>query len=288
MARYKELSTVENETYTFGNAIIQIIMTIVAILFFAPVLIIINYSFKTKQELYLSSPIALPKSFYFENYISAFKKLNLLVTFSNTLLYTVISVAILALFCGASAWAIARNKDNRFFKFSYIYLLVGILIPYQALFLSIYILGFKTGLTNTRAGVIMMYVATGISFGVFLMTSFMSTVPIELEEAARIDGCSIYRTYFSIVMPLLKPAIATLTILQAFQIWNDYLMASLFVSSNNLKTLTVAMQALFSTQTSDYTTALAAIVISVLPVAILFMSLQKYFVKGMTVGAVKG
>ena len=76
-----------------------------------------------------------------------------------------------------------------------------------------------------------MYVATGMSFGVFLMTSFMSTVPVELEEAARMDGCSLYRTYFSIVMPLLKPAIATLVIMQAFRIWNDYLMASLFVSS---------------------------------------------------------
>jgi raffinose/stachyose/melibiose transport system permease protein len=133
-----------------------------------------------------------------------------------------------------------------------------------------------------------MYIATGMSFGVFLMTSFMKTVPLELEEAAKIDGCSIYRTYFSIVMPLLKPAMATLVIMQAFQTWNDYLMASLYVSKKDLKTLTVAMQALFSQQTSDYSTALAAIVLSVLPVAILFISLQKYFIKGMTVGAVKG
>lgn len=144
------------------------------------------------------------------------------------------------------------------------------------------------GLTNTRAGVVLMYIATGISFGVFLMTSFMRTVPIEIEEAARIDGCSIYKTYFFIVMPLLKPAIATLAIMQSFIIWNNYLMASLFVSSKQLKTLTVAMQALFSRQTSDYTTAMAAIVISVLPITVLFISLQKYFIKGMTVGAVKG
>jgi len=133
-----------------------------------------------------------------------------------------------------------------------------------------------------------MYIATTISFGVFLMTSFMSTVPIELEEAAKIDGCSIIRTYFSIVLPLLRPAMATLVIMQAFVIWNDYLMASLFVSSKQLKTLTVVIQSLFSAQTSDYTTAMAAIIISVLPIAILFISLQKYFIKGMAVGAVKG
>lgn len=140
--------------------------------------------------------------------------------------------------CGTTAWAIARCKQ-KFFKFCYVYFIVGILIPYQALFLPIYIIGYNLNLTNTRIGIILMYVATGISFGVFLMNSFMSTVPIELEEAARIDGCSILRTYFSVVLPLLKPA-------------------------------------------------MAAIVISVLPIAILFIALQKYFIKGMTVGAVKG
>ena len=165
---------------------------------------------------------------------------------------------------------------------------MGILIPYQALFLPIYIIGFNLHLTNTRYGIIFMYVATGISFGVFLMNSFMSTVPLELEEAARIDGCSVFRTYFSVVLPLLRPAMATLVIMQAFQIWNDYLLASLYVSKNDLKTLTVSIQSLFSAQSNDYTTAMAAIVISVLPIVILFLALQKYFIKGMTVGAVKG
>ena len=186
-----------------------------------------------------------------------------------------------------TAWAIARCK-RKFFKFAYVYFIVGILIPYQALFLPIYIIGYRLNLTNTRYGIIFMYVATGISFGVFLMTSFMSTVPLELEEAARIDGCSVFRTYFSVVLTLLKPAMATLVIMQAFQIWNDYLLASLYVSKKQLKTLTVAIQSLFSAQSSDYTTAMAAIVISVLPIAVLFLSLQKYFIKGMTVGAVKG
>lgn len=283
----KKFSTVGNEPYTIGTGITQVLMTIVVILYFMPIMMVINYSLKTTKELYLSSPLALPQSFYLENYVRAFKRLKLCTTFFNTMFYTVVAVAILMIMCGAAAWAIARCK-NRFFKFSYIYFLMGILIPYQALFLPIYIIGFKMGLVNTRIGIILMYIATGMSFGVFLMTSFMSTVPVELEEAAKIDGCSVYRTYFSIVLPLLKPAIATLAILQAFQIWNDYLMANLYINRQELRTLTVAMQALFSQQQSDYTTALAAIVISATPVVILFISLQKYFVKGMTVGAVKG
>lgn len=276
-----------SKKYTVKTAVLQVVFTLVALVFFAPIYIIVNYSFKTKRELYLGNPLALPEHFSLDNYISAYNKLDMSTTFLNTVFYTVAAVIILIILCGAAAWAIARRKE-RFFRFSYIYILIGILIPFQALFLPIYIIGYKTGLANTRIGIILMYVATGFSFGVFLMTSFMSTVPIELEESARIDGCSVYRTYFSIVMPLLKPAVATLAIMLAFQIWNDYLMANLFVSTKGLKTLTVAMQALFSQQTSDYTTALAAIVISILPVVILFISLQKYFVKGLTTGAVKG
>lgn len=283
----KEKEFIPSQPYTKGTLAVQIIMTIAAVLFIAPLFIILNYSFKGKRELYLSSPLALPESLNFDNYAAAFKKLNLGATFANTLFYTTVSVLILALLCGMTAWAIARCS-RKFFRFAYVYFIVGILIPYQALFLPIYMIGFRLNLTNTRHGIIFMYVATGVSFGVFLMNSFMSTVPLELEEAARIDGCSVFRTYFSVVLPLLKPAMATLVIMQAFQIWNDYLLASLYVSKKQLKTLTVAIQSLFSAQSSDYTTAMAAIVISVLPIAILFLSLQKYFIKGMTVGAVKG
>lgn len=276
-----------NQEYTKTTFAVQILMTIVVGLFALPIFMIFNYSFKTKKELYLGTPFALPQSLNFDNYVKAYDKLDLGITFCNTLLYTAVSVLILAMLCGVTAWAIARCR-HKFFKFAYVYFLVGILIPYQALFLPIYTIGYKMNMTNTRFGIIFMYVATGISFGVFLMNSFMSTVPLELEESARIDGCSVVRTYFSVVMPLLRPAMATLVIMQSFQIWNDYLMASLYVSSNKLKTLTVAIHALFSAQSSDYNTAFAAIVISVLPIAILFLSLQKYFIKGMTVGAVKG
>ena len=275
------------QPYTKTTAVVQVFMTMLAALFLAPLFIIVNYSFKTKKELYINSPLSLPQSFQLDNYVKAIDKLNMGTTYINTFIYTAVSVFVLAMLCGITAWAIARCK-HRFFKFCYIYFIVGILIPYQALFLPIYTIGFKMHLTNTRFGIIFMYVATGISFGVFLMNSFMSTVPVELEEAARIDGCSVFKTYFSIVLPLLKPAMATLIIMQAFQIWNDYLLASLYVSKKQLKTLTVAIQSLFSAQTSDYTTAMAAIVLSVLPIAVLFMCLQKYFIKGMTVGAVKG
>lgn len=283
----RERELVQKKKYTGYTFMAQMIVLVLAVLFVAPLFIIINYSLKTKRELYVGNPLDLPQSLNFANYENAFRKLDLSVTFTNTALYTIVAVTVLALLCGAAAWAIARNR-GKFYQFAYLYFIIGILIPAQALFLPIYIVGYTTGLVNTRFGVIFMFVATNISFGVFLMTSFMSTVPVELEEASRIDGCSIYRTYFTIVLPLLKPALATLVIMQSFQIWNDYLMSSLYVSSNRLKTLTVSIQSLFSQQSSDYSTAFAAIVISVTPIAMLFICLQKYFIKGMTAGAVKG
>jgi raffinose/stachyose/melibiose transport system permease protein len=270
-----------------GQGFSQLAVVIVAAVFVLPLLIVVGYSFKTTRELYLGSPLSLPHSLNWENYANALYRLNMGTSFLNTLFYTGVSVLILAIFAGAASWAIARNR-GKFFKFSYIYFIIGILIPYQALFLPIYIVGYSLHLTNTAYGVILMYVATGMSFGVFLMTSFMSTVPVELEEAARVDGSSLYRTFFSIVIPLLRPAMATLIIMESFLIWNDYLMASLYVSTGRLRTLTVAIQSLFSQQTNDYTSAMSAIVISVLPIATLFVALQRYFIKGMTVGALKG
>ena len=265
----------------------QLITMIAALIFVIPLYVILTYSFKTKKELYLSNPLFLPQALNWKNYQTAFAKLNLDVTMVNSFLYTAISVLILALLCGAAAWAIARGK-KRVFKLSYLYFVVGILIPAQALFLPIYTVGLNLGLINTRVGIILIFVATNLSFGIFLMNSFVTTVPLEIEESACIDGCSVFGVFFRIVLPLLKPAMVTLIIMQAFGIWNDFLMSNIYLGDRKLIPVTVAIRSLFSTQSSDYTTAFAAIVLSALPIVILFVSMQKYFVKGMTVGAVKG
>lgn len=271
----------------FLKLVIQIAMTLLIVLMIVPLFTVVNYSLKTKRELYVDDPLSLPKTPHWENYATALDRLDIGTTFLNTVMYTTVSVTVLVFLSGASAWAIARNR-GKFFRVSYVYFLVGILIPYQALFLPIYVIGFSLHLTNTVFGVVFMYVATGISFSVFIMTSFMSQVPRELEEAAYLDGCSVFRTYFSIVMPLLQPAIATLIIMQSFLIWNDYLMASLFVSDAKLKTLNVMFQQMFSQMTSDYTSAMAAIVITSVPVVTLFILMQKYIVKGIMQGGIKG
>jgi raffinose/stachyose/melibiose transport system permease protein len=272
---------------TASSILLSLFMIVVAAVVAFPILEVLNLSLKTKRELYVGDPLALPQRLAWENYGMAFERLKLGTAFRNTFVYTAVSVAAIAILASAAAWAIARNR-GRFFRFSYFYFVVGILIPYQAFFIPIFVMGYTLRLVNTAYGIILMYIAVGMSFSVFLMTSFMTQVPIELEESARIDGCSVYRIFFSIVLPLLKPALATLVILQAFGTWNDYLMASLFVSDTKLKTMTVFLRYLFSTTSQDYTTAMAAIVILFVPIMVLFAALQKYFIKGMTVGAVKG
>lgn len=272
---------------TLSGRMLQVIMGLVSIVIVIPVFAVVNYSFKTKRELILSNALELPKQLQWVNYQNAISRLNLGTTYLNTFLYTAISVTILAILASAAAWVIARNK-GKLFKFFYVYFIIGLLIPFQALFLPIYIMGYTLHLTNTFYGIILMYVATGMSFSVFIMTSFMTQLPVELEEAACIDGCSVYRIFASIVMPLLMPAIATLIIMQAFLIWNDYLMASLFVSSSSLKTLNVYLQQFFSNTASDYGGAMAGIGISSLPIIILFVAMQKYFIKGLIAGAMKG
>ena len=144
------------------------------------------------------------------------------------------------------------------------------------------------GLINSRVGLIALYVSTGLSFGIFLQTNFMKTVPIDIEEAAVIDGCNVYQTFFRVVMPLLKAPMATLIIVQSFTIWNDFMLTNLVVQSKSMRTVILAMKTLFSTSENDYSSAMAAIILSATPVIVLFVALQKQFIKGMTIGAVKG
>ena len=270
-----------------------ITMAVLVILFLAfifPFIMVIINAFKTKGDI-TADPLALIGShgFILTNFTDAMKKMNFATSFTNSLMITTISTIFTILLSAMTAFVIVRNKWKAC-GLLFSLMIASMVIPFQVLMIPLVSLyGGIFGVLNSRITLILMHIGFSLSMATFMFHGAIHTsIPLELEEAARIDGCSVFRTYFSVVLPLLKPAMATLIIMQAFQIWNDYLLASLYVSKKELKTLTVAIQSLFSAQSSDYTTAMAAIVISVLPIAILFLSLQKYFIKGMTVGAVKG
>ena len=277
----------EKEKYTRKTFAIQILVTLLALFFAFPIFMIVNFAFKTKAELYMDSPLALPEKFQLDNFLNAVEKLHLGTAFLNTLLYTAVSVTVMALLSTITAWAIARGT-RKIFKISFLYFIIGILVPSQALMLPIYQIWNSFGLINTRVGLILLYISTGMSCGIFLQTNFMSTIPIELEEAARIDGCNVYQTFFKVVLPLMRSSMATLIIVQAFSIWNEFMLTSLMLSRENLRTVTLALKLLFSDFAKDYSTAMAGIILSAIPIIILFLSMQSQFIKGMTVGAVKG
>ncbi|TWD96440.1 carbohydrate ABC transporter membrane protein 2 (CUT1 family) [Neobacillus bataviensis] len=272
--------------YRLGSILLQVLITIVAIAYLIPSLIVFLYALKSQQETSKSFPLSLPNHIEWANFSKALEALNFWRSFGNTALLTVCSVVLIILLSSMAAYAISRGA-TKFFNSTYVFFIAGILIPYQVIFVPMFTLGSNLGFINNFVGVIFLYVATNLPFAVFVTTGFMKTIPKEVEEAAAIDGCSVLRTFWLIVMPMLKPVAAALTIILSLQIWNDYLMPLLFLSENNLKTLTVMQSQLFSAFSTDFNTGFAGIILSSLPILFLFIFMQKHFVKGITMGAGK-
>lgn len=272
--------------YRLGSILLQVLITIVAIAYLIPSLIVFLYALKSQQETSKSFPLSFPNHIEWTNFSKALEALNFWRSFGNTALLTVCSVVLIILLSSMAAYAISRGA-TKFFNSTYVFFIAGILIPYQVIFVPMFTLGSNLGFINNFVGVIFLYVATNLPFAVFVTTGFMKTIPKEVEEAAAIDGCSVLRTFWLIVMPMLKPVAAALTIILSLQIWNDYLMPLLFLSENNLKTLTVMQSQLFSAFSTDFNTGFAGIILSSLPILFLFIFMQKHFVKGITMGAGK-
>lgn len=266
--------------------IIQVIITLIAGAYLLPTLFVLFYALKSRQETSQSFPLALPKSIEWANFTRAFEALNFWQTFGNTLLITVCSVVLIILISSMAAYAIARGA-TRIFNSAYVFFIAGILIPYQVIFVPMFIVGRNLGFINNYWGVIFLYVATNLPLAIFIATGFMKNVPKEIEEAAAIDGASVYKTFWVIVMPMLRPVSAALAIILSLQIWNDYLLPLLFLQDNSMKTLTVMQAQLFSAFSTDFNTGFAGIILSSLPILILFLFMQRHFVKGISMGAGK-
>jgi raffinose/stachyose/melibiose transport system permease protein len=264
-------------------------MTVVVLLWIFPLYIVFPFSLKQEKEIFTKGPLELPSKLYLGNFRDAIHRIEYFRTLANTALITGTAVAALILLSSMASYTIARRgRRKSFYGGIYYYFIAGILVPYQAIFVPMYLVGARLGFVNNFAGVIALYVATFLPFSVFLMTGFMKTVPLEIEEAAVLDGCSVYRRFWSIVFPMLRPAAATLAILLAFQIWNDFLMPLLFLQKEKLKTLTVRMNSLFEQYVWYVNLAFAAIIISSVPIIVFFLLMQKHFVKGIALGSLKG
>lgn len=268
------------------SALILIVLTIGAAIALFPIYIAVINSLKTNGEI-SRSILGLPQKLQFINFVKAYNKLDFLVVVRNTALITGLSV-IGILFAGSLAgYKIARTpgKLSRLFYFLFI---ASMLIPFHSIMISLTKTAMALGVKGSILGTVAIYIGLGINMAIFLFHGFVSTVPIELEEAAIIDGCGSFGIYYHVVFPLLKPITATVAILDALWIWNDFLLPLLMISDSDNYTLILSANKFFGKYEADWSNILAGLLMTSIPLIIFYIAFQKNIVKGITAGAVKG
>lgn len=250
-----------------------------------PLFIMFMSSFKSTNDI-LSKPFALPHSLNLTNFTQAWTEANFSVYMINSLIVTVASVGLIVFFGSMASYVLARFKFRGNF-FVYILFLIGLMLPTRLAIIPLFILVRDLGLLNTHVGLILVYVAGGMPFTIFVLTNFFRNIPVELDEAAYSEGAGPFRRYFSIMLPLVRPALATVAIFNFTGIWNDFFFPLIFLKSEKLMTLPVGMTSFFGEYTTDWNLLFASLVISVMPVLIMFLFMSKQFIEGLSAGAIK-
>lgn len=257
------------------------------VLILMPLYLVVINSFKTLEEAGRNF-FALPETLNFVNFSNLFSNNNYWVFAKNSLIISTVSVGIILLLVPSVSYAIARNFTKRYYRGIYFYLLMGLFIPSQVIMLPVTKLMTNLNLLN-RQGLILLYAAFSLTQGVFLFVNYIRGLPFEIEESAYMDGCNVFQTYVKIVLPLVKPMIATLVIMDLLWIWNDFMLPLLILNrSKDIWTLPL-FQYNFKTEYSfDYTMAFTAYLMSMLPMLTVYCLGQKHIIKGLTAGSVKG
>ncbi len=271
------------------HAVSIIILIVLFICFIFPFILVVINVFKTKADI-TSDPLALIGShgFTLQNFPEAMKKMDFWRSFGNSAFITILSTIITILLASMAAYVIVRNKWKACGAL-FGMMIASMVIPFQVLMIPLVSLyGGVFGILNHRATLIFMHVGFSVSMATFMFHGAIHTnVPIALEEAGTIDGCSRWQIYWKIVFPLLKPTIATVAIIDAMAFWNDYLLPSLVLARKELYTIPIATQVFYGTYSTDIGLVMAALLLAMLPILILYMFLQRYIVEGVTSGAVK-
>jgi raffinose/stachyose/melibiose transport system permease protein len=271
-------------------AVLKIILLIVLFLcFIFPFILVIINVFKVKADITMD-PMALvgAHGFTLENFPNAMEKMNFWRSFGNSACITIFSTIFTLLLAAMASYVLVRNNWKAC-GILFGLMIASMVIPFQVLMIPLVSLyGGILGLLNHRATLIFLHVGFSLSMATFMFHGAIHTnVPIALEEAATIDGCSRWQIFWKIVFPLLKPTIATVAIIDAMAFWNDYLLPSLVLAKKELYTLPIATQVFYGTFSTDIGLIMAALLLAMLPILILYMFLQRYIVEGVTAGAVK-
>ena len=266
-----------------------ITLCVLALLFLFPILLVFMNSFKTKFSI-MGSPFTFPKADTFaglENYVSGIKSAGIAAAFGRSFFITVLSVLILTLLTSMTAWYLVRVKSG-LTKTLYNLFIFSMIVPFQMVMYTMTYVVTKIHFNNP-VGIIFVYLGFGAGLSVFMLSGFIKSIPLELEEAAEIDGCNPVQKFFQIVFPILKPTAITVTILNAMWIWNDYLLPYLILGTSN-KTLPVAIQ--ISMQGAygsvNWGGFMAMLVLAILPIIVFYLFCQRYIIEGVIAGAVKG
>ena len=271
-----------------SHAIMWIVLLVLFIAVIFPFILVLINVFKDKADI-TSNPLAVvgSRGFTFKNFPEAMKKMNFLTVFGNSLIITVSSTILTIVLSSMTAFVIVRNGKWKLCTIMFALMIASMVIPFQVLMVPL--VSVYGGVLNSRITLILMHVGFSMSMAVFMFHGSIKTnIPLELEEAATIDGCNRWKTYWRVVFPLLKPTIATVGIINAMAYWNDYLLPSLVLKKKDLYTIPIATQAFYGTYSTDIGLIMAALLLAMLPILILYVVLQRYIVEGVTSGAVKG
>lgn len=265
-------------------------MILIFIAYMFPFLMVVINSLKQKRDI-IKSPFSwlfTVKGLSFDNFAKAFNQMDFLNAIKNSLIITVSATAIVTILATMLAYFIVRN-NNLLTRIIFALMVASMIIPFQAIMIPLVsIYGGTLNLLNHRLTLIFMHVGFSMSMTVFMFHGFIrGSVPIALEEAAYLDGCTHTQTFFKIVFPLLKPIMSTTLILNALAFWNDFLLPSLVLTDKKLLTLPLSTYSFYGTYSADYGTIMAGLLLCVVPLLILYIALQKQIINGVVAGAVK-
>lgn len=266
--------------------LIYLLLVLLALVWIAPAFTLIATALKSKKDFYSGmSLFQLPPQIAWDNFSAAITSGHMLFYMKNDLIICLIKVPLGILLEAMTAFAITRLRvRNRTSVF--IFFLIGMMLPMQVALIPISIVFGKLGLFNTYIGLGVVYIGFGISFGILVLRGFMSGIPHELDEAAYIDGCNKVQLFTRVILPLSKPAIATLFISDFLATWNEYLLSSIIITKDEMKTVPTGIMSFVGQHGTDYGGLCAGVIISIIPVMIVYFMFQKYFVAGMA-GAIK-
>jgi len=269
------------------NAIAFLIKLLVACVFVAPFYISIVYAVKSPEETRLTG-LAFPTGIHWENFAEAIEVSNFWLATKNSVIVTVSCVLLLMVCCSMAAYVIARNMKSKFYQSFYYVFLAAILLPFQVVMMPLYVQLKDAGLLNTRIGLILTISGFQLAYNIFVYVGFVRTIPLEMEEAAYIDGAGKFYTFWKVVFPLMKPIVSSTLILNALAVWNDFQITLIIAQKSEVRTIPLTQYFFFGQYSIKLNMAFAAFVLAMIPIIILYLVMQKYIIGGVMSGAVKG